>query len=80
MIFIEIIIVSTYSFTTALGFMFCGYHMHKTDKRESSNIAAAAAAAAAAVSVIDTQTQTDPIISVVVIEHPNSELSCSKLV
>jgi hypothetical protein len=53
--------------------------MHKTDKRESSNIAAAAAAAAA-VSVIDTQTQTDPIISVVVIEHPNSELSCSKLV
>jgi hypothetical protein len=51
--------------------------MHKTDIRESSNIAAAAAAA---VSVIDTQTQTDPIISVVVIEHPNSELSCSKLV
>jgi len=77
MIFIEIIIVSTYSFTTALGCMFCRYHMHKTDKRESSNIVAAAAAA---VSVIDTQTQTDPIISVVVIEHPNSELSCSKLV
>jgi hypothetical protein len=56
--------------------MFCGHHMHKIDKRESSNIAAAAAA----VSVIDTQTQTDPIISIVVIEHPNSELSCSKLV
>ena len=73
MIFVEIIIVSTYSFTTALGCMFCGYHMHKTDKRESSNIGAA-------VSVIDTQTQTDPITSVVVIEHPNSELSCSKLV
>ena len=75
MIFVEIIIVSTYSFTTALGCMFCGYHMHKTDKRESSNIGPVAA-----VSVIDTQTQTDPIISVVVIEHPNSELSCSKLV
>ena len=75
MVFIEIIIVSTYSFTTALGCMFCGYHMHKTDKRESSNIGPVAA-----VSVIDTQTQTDPIISVVVIEHPNSELSCSKLV
>jgi hypothetical protein len=54
--------------------------MHKTDKRESSNIAAAAAAAAAAVSVIDTQTQTDPIISIVVIEHPDNELSCSKVV
>jgi len=57
--------------------MLCGHHMHKIDKRESSNIAAADAAA---VSVIDTQTQTDPIISIVVIEHPNSELSCSKLV
>jgi len=75
MVFIEIIIVSTYSFTTALGCMFCGYHMHKTDKRESSNIGPVAA-----VSVIDTQTQTDPIISVVVIEHPDNELSCSKVV
>jgi len=79
MVFIEIIIVSTYSFTTALGCMFCGFFcyvcMHKTDKRESSNIGPVAA-----VSVIDTQTQTDPIISVVVIEHPDNELSCSKLV
>jgi hypothetical protein len=73
MVFIEFIIVSTYSFTTALGCMFCGYHMHKTDIRESSNIGAA-------VSVVDTQTQTDPIISVVVIEHPDNELSCSKVV
>ena len=74
MIFVEIIIVSTYSFTTALCCMFCGYHMQSKDKRESSNIGAAV------VSVVDTQMQTDPIISVVVIEHPNRELSCSKVV
>ena len=53
--------------TTAFGCMLCGHHMHKIDKRES-------------VVVESKQTQTDPIISVVVIEHPNSELSCSKLV
>jgi hypothetical protein len=71
MIFIDILTLST----TAFGCMLCGHHMHKIDKRESSNIGPVAA-----VSVIDTQTQTDTIISVVVIEHPNSELSCSKLV
>ena len=53
--------------TTAFGCMLCGHHMHKIDKRES-------------VVVESKQTQTDPIISVVVIEHPNRELSCSKLV
>ena len=47
--------------TTAFGCMLCGHHMHKIDKRES-------------VVVESKQTQTDPIISVVVvIEHTQTE-------